>query len=231
MGVSAFREQIGNSAVKRRWPLCPVCRNTSRKNGCSFLMSVAGRNTTSFAGNAKGAASRASVSPSSNAHTIYRKGEPDNDRLSEQHSRKAGNHQGKRDYTQGGALAVVSLYSLRQGHAAARRRSQAHLYRTNGSIDIAGAARSILAVTRTATCIENFYTFCDCTDSIIFLCRRAEPEYWKKFLKVLCSSVSGRSNRGACLHYFFTICIITASSRSRCRSSDHGVELYRRIDF
>ena len=48
LGVSAFREQIGNSAVKRRWPLCPVCRNTSRENGRSFLMSVAGRNTTSF---------------------------------------------------------------------------------------------------------------------------------------------------------------------------------------
>ena len=59
LGVSAFREQIGNSAVKRRCPLCPVCRNTSRENGRSFLMSVAGRNTTSFAGNAKGAASRA----------------------------------------------------------------------------------------------------------------------------------------------------------------------------
>ena len=58
LGVSAFREQIGNSAVKRRWPLCPVCRNTSRENGRSFLMSVAGRNTTSFVGNAKGAASR-----------------------------------------------------------------------------------------------------------------------------------------------------------------------------
>lgn len=66
LGVSAFREQIGNSAVKRRWPLCPVCRNTSRENGRSFLMSVAGRNTTSFAGNAKGTSSRASVPPLSN---------------------------------------------------------------------------------------------------------------------------------------------------------------------
>ena len=94
LGVSAFREQIGNSAVKRRCSLCPVCRNISRKNGRSFLMSVAGRNITSFAGNAKGAASRASVPPLSNARTIYRKGEQDNDRLSEQHSRKAGNHQG-----------------------------------------------------------------------------------------------------------------------------------------
>ena len=100
LGVSAFREQIGNSAAKRRCPLCPVCRNTSRENGRSFLMSVAGRNTTSFAGNAKGAASRASVPPLSNARTIYRKGEQDNDRLSEQHSRKAGNHQGKRHYYQ-----------------------------------------------------------------------------------------------------------------------------------
>ena len=66
LGVSAFREQIGNSAVKRRWPLCPVCRNTSRENVHSFLMSVAGRNTTSFAGNAKGTSSRASVPPLSN---------------------------------------------------------------------------------------------------------------------------------------------------------------------
>ena len=48
LGVSAFREQISNSAAKRRCPLCPVCRNTSRENGRSFLMSVAGRNTTSF---------------------------------------------------------------------------------------------------------------------------------------------------------------------------------------
>jgi len=60
LGVSAFREQISNSAAKRRCPLCPVCRNTSRENGRSFLMSVAGRNTTSFAGNAKGAASSVS---------------------------------------------------------------------------------------------------------------------------------------------------------------------------
>ena len=94
LGVSAFREQIGNSAAKRRCLLCPVCRNTSRKNGRSFLMSVAGRNITSFAGNAKGAASRASVPPLSNSRTIYRKGEQDNDRLSKQHSHKAGNHQG-----------------------------------------------------------------------------------------------------------------------------------------
>ena len=50
-------------------------------------MSVAGRNITSFAENAKGAASRASVPPLSNARTIYRKGEQDNDRLSEQASR------------------------------------------------------------------------------------------------------------------------------------------------
>ena len=94
LGVFAFRDQIGNSAAKRRCPLCPVCRNTSRENGRSFLMSVAGRNTTSFAGNAKGAASRASVPPLFTAHTIYRKGEQDNDRLSKQHFRKAGNHQG-----------------------------------------------------------------------------------------------------------------------------------------
>ena len=67
-------------------------------------MSVARRNTTSFAGNAKGAASRASVPPLSTAHTIYRKGEQDNDRLSEQHFRKAGNHQGKRNHTERGAL-------------------------------------------------------------------------------------------------------------------------------
>ena len=105
LGVSAFREQIGNSAVKRRCSLCPVCRNTSRKNGRSFLMSVAGRNTTSFAGNAKGAASRASVPPLFTAHTIYRKGERDNDRLSEQHFRKAGNHQGKRDYPENPILS------------------------------------------------------------------------------------------------------------------------------
>lgn len=45
----------------------------------------------------------------------------EDDIISEQHSRKAGNHQGKRDHTQGGALAVVSLYPLRQGHTAARR--------------------------------------------------------------------------------------------------------------
>ena len=105
LGVSAFREQIGNSAVKRRCSLCPVCRNISRKNGRSFLMSVAGRNITSFAENAKGAASRASVPPLFTAHTIYRKGERDNDRLSEQHFRKAGNHQGKRDYPENPILS------------------------------------------------------------------------------------------------------------------------------
>ena len=42
--------------------------------------------------------------PLSTAHTIYRKGEQDNDRLSEQHFRKAGNHQGKRNHTERGAL-------------------------------------------------------------------------------------------------------------------------------
>lgn len=41
----------------------PRMPNTSRENGRSFLMSVAGGNTTSFAGNAKGTASRASVPP------------------------------------------------------------------------------------------------------------------------------------------------------------------------
>ena len=120
LGVSAFREQVGNSAAIRRCPLCPVCRNTSRENGRSFLMSVAGRNITSFAENAKGAASRAFVPPLSNAHTIYQKGEQDNDRLSDQHSHKAGGYQGKRDYPERGALAVVSVYPLRQSHTAAR---------------------------------------------------------------------------------------------------------------
>ena len=62
--VSGANRQI--SSAKRRWTLCPVCRNTSRENGRSFLMSVAGRNTTSFAGNAKGTSSRASVPPLSN---------------------------------------------------------------------------------------------------------------------------------------------------------------------
>ena len=62
-------------------------------------------------------------------------------------------------------------------------------------------------------------------------CRRAEPEYWKKFLEILCSSVFGGSNRGTCLHYIFIVCIITASSRSRCSGSDYGMELYWRIDF
>ena len=38
LGVSAFREQIGNSAVKRRWPLCPVFRNTS-----NYLSKVRGQ--------------------------------------------------------------------------------------------------------------------------------------------------------------------------------------------
>ena len=71
----------------------------------------------------------------------------------------------------------------------------------------------------------------DCTDSIIFICRRAESEYRKKFFEVIRSSVSGRSNRGACLHYIFIVCIITASSQSGRSGSDHGVELYWRIDF
>ena len=70
-----------------------------------------------------------------------------------------------------------------------------------------------------------------CTDSVIFLCGRAEPKYWKKFLEILCSSVSGGSNRGTCLHYIFIVCIITASSQSGRSCSDHGVELYWRIDF
>ena len=70
-----------------------------------------------------------------------------------------------------------------------------------------------------------------CTDSVIFLCRRTKPKYWKKFLEILCSSVFGGSNRGTCLHYFFIICIITASSQSRCSCSHYGVELYWRIDF
>lgn len=73
--------------------------------------------------------------------------------------------------------------------------------------------------------------YSNCTDSVIFLCGRAEPKYWKKFLEILCSSVSGGSNRDTCLHYIFIVCIITASSRSKCSGSDYGVELYWRIDF
>ena len=84
-------------------------------------------------------------------------------------------------------------------------------------------------------CIRKIFStvslYSDCTDSVIFLCGRAEPKYWKKFLEILCSCVSGGGNRGACLHYFFTICIITASSQSGRSCSDHGVELYWRIDF
>ena len=71
----------------------------------------------------------------------------------------------------------------------------------------------------------------DCTDSIIFICRRAESEYRKKFFEVIRSSVSGGSNRGTCLHYIFIVCIITASCQSRCSSSHYGVELYWRVDF
>ena len=62
----------------------PVCRNISRENGRSFLMSVDGRNITSFAENVKGAASRASVPPLSYARTINRKGVKNNDRQSNQ---------------------------------------------------------------------------------------------------------------------------------------------------
>ena len=84
-------------------------------------------------------------------------------------------------------------------------------------------------------CIRKIFStvslYSDCTDSVIFLCGRVEPKYWKKFLEILCSCVSGGGNRGACLHYFFTICIITASSQSGRSCSDHGVELYWRIDF
>ena len=107
LDVSAFRganRQIGSA--KRRWTLCPVCRNISRENGRSFLTSVDGRNTTSFAGNAKGAASRASVPPLFTAHTIYRKGESKNDRQSNYFKHKVGNHQGKRHYAEGSSLAM-----------------------------------------------------------------------------------------------------------------------------
>lgn len=44
--------------------------------------------------------------------------------------------------------------------------------------------------------------YCHCTDSVIFLRRRAEPEYRKKFFEIIRSSVFGGSNRGTCLHYF-----------------------------
>ena len=84
-------------------------------------------------------------------------------------------------------------------------------------------------------CIWNIFSIVslhsDCTDSIIFICRRAESEYRKKFFEVIRSSVSGGSNRGTCLHYIFIVCIITASCQSRCSSSHYGVELYWRVDF
>lgn len=55
-------------------------------------------------------------------------------------------------------------------------------------------------------CIRKIFSivplYCHCTDSVIFLRRRAEPEYRKKFFEIIRSSVSGGSNRGACLHYF-----------------------------
>ena len=54
--VSGANRQLGSD---KEVSVMPVCRNTSRENGRSFVLSVAGRNTTSFAGNAKGAASRA----------------------------------------------------------------------------------------------------------------------------------------------------------------------------
>lgn len=71
----------------------------------------------------------------------------------------------------------------------------------------------------------------DCTDSIIFICRRAESEYRKKFLK----SYAAVCLEGAIVvlasHYIFIVCIITASCQSRCSSSHYGVELYWRVDF
>lgn len=55
MGVFLF--PVANDRKEEH--LCPECQSISRKNGHSFLMIEVGRNTTSFARNVKGAASKA----------------------------------------------------------------------------------------------------------------------------------------------------------------------------
>jgi len=60
---------------ERRCQQYPVCLNISRENGRSFLIRAAGRNTTSFAGNVKGTASRASVPFLFDARITYQRGD------------------------------------------------------------------------------------------------------------------------------------------------------------
>ena len=60
---------------ERRCPRYPVCLNILRENGHSFLMHAAERNITSFVGNVKGTASRASVPFLFDARITYQRGD------------------------------------------------------------------------------------------------------------------------------------------------------------
>lgn len=78
-------------------------------------------------------------------------------------------------------------------------------------------------------CIWAFFSavslYSHSTDTIVILCRRTDAEYRKKFLKILCGSLSGRGNHCTVLYHFFIVCIITAgSSRGRrCGGSHDGM--------
>ena len=106
-----FPPKTAHCIRARRWCVCPVCRSTSRESGHSFLMNVVGRSTTSFAGNAKGAASRASVLRFCLARIINQKGVQRNERKSDNPCIQAGAGKGQRHQAQGSTLAVVSVHS------------------------------------------------------------------------------------------------------------------------
>ena len=61
-GFGRFRTSQKTQRERRCQPY-PVCLNISRENGRSFLMHAAERNITSFVGNVKGTANRASELP------------------------------------------------------------------------------------------------------------------------------------------------------------------------
>ena len=73
-GFGRFRTSQKTQRERRCQPY-PVCLNISRGNGRSFLMRVAGRNTTSFAENVNGTASKASAPFLSDARITYQRGD------------------------------------------------------------------------------------------------------------------------------------------------------------
>lgn len=135
LGVFYFQKQIRKPGAGKEVMQMPRMPKYLKREGRSFLEIAEGRNITRYAESAKGAASRASVPLLS-----YIGDDCSMNNANE--TRAEFNHLIAVAKDTGCAIVIIAHMN--------KAKDTSPLYHTNGSIDIAGAARSILAITRTA---------------------------------------------------------------------------------